>query len=229
MSVRPDTHKTTAAPSTVPNIRRAPRPIHPPRWLLPGAIAVLVVAAVVLGVSQLRSGDDGTTTPYEPLIVPEEQAYIDAHTAQLPRAQVALRPDVVISARPSGVPGLIGPHELDYIEARVPLALHPSPTSAGYPQLIGPEELAYISDTTVSRAAQQQRVDVPMRPTGVPGLIGPYELDYIEARVPQALTPSPASMGFPQLIGPEELAYINGEYDHPDAPVEDWCHTHVPC
>ena len=238
MSLHPDLHKPTVAPKTAEELRRAPRPIHPPRWLLPVAVVLLAVVGAIIVVNLLRS-DDTTTTAFEPLIVPEEQAFIDARVGPFGRSTVApvasaQTPSAVIHTRPQGIPGMIDSYELEFIQARTPFALAPSPASVGFPQLIGPEEQAFLNtrigpfgQSTVAPAAPAPTRWYSQRPQGIPGMIDSYELEFIQARVPFALAPSPASVGFPQLIGPEEQAFINGEYFN--YPVEDWCLTHTPC
>jgi hypothetical protein len=226
MSLHPDMRERTVAPKTVEQLRRAPRPIHPPQWLLPVAVLMLAGIAAIIGISLLRS-DDTTTTAFEPLIVPEEQAFIDAHTAELPRAATAQSPDYSPSLRPTGIAGMIGYYESEYILNRVPQALLPSPASVGFPQVVGPEEASAIDTRVGPLVARTPLVQISERPQGIPGVIDYYELEYIQTRTPFSLAPSPASVGFPQVTAPEEQAFVDGEYVNES--VEDWCLTHTPC
>ena len=258
MSTRFDLRKPTVPPKAVPNLRRTPRPVHPPRWLLPAAIGLFTVVVVVLGINLLRSGDD-TTTAFEPLIVPEEQAFIDAHIAEVPRTPAVRSSAVTLHPRPTGIAGMIGHYESEYILNRVPQALLPSPASVGFPRYVGEYEQAFVQDhvpmalmpslapagfpqlvdeyeqafidahiAELPRAAVASRVPISERPTGIAGMIGYYESEYILDRVPLALLPSPASVGFPQLMGSEEQAFAHGDYAHPWA-GQLWCDTHRPC
>ena len=223
MSLHSDTPQKTVAPKTVEELRRAPRPIHTPQWLLPVAVILFALVAGIVGVSLLRS-DDTTTTEFEPLIVSEEQAFIDARTRPLaPTPTVTETPPADISERPQGVPGMLGYYELEYIRARTPHTLAPSPASVGFPQPMTPEELDFID----GQYYRQPNTQVSERPQGVPGMLEYYELEFIQATTPSAIAPSPASVGFTQLMTPEELAFDNGEYFN--EAVEDWCLTHTPC
>jgi hypothetical protein len=158
MSLNSDVRKTTVAPKTVEQLDRAPRPIHTPRWLAPVAVVLLVVVAAIVGVSLLRS-DDTTTTAFEPLIVPEEQVFIDARVGQFGRGTVtpapqARTPSVVVHTRPQGVPGMLDYYELELIQAKTPFALSPSPAPVGFPTLIGPEEQAFIDGEYFNEAIE---------------------------------------------------------------------------
>jgi hypothetical protein len=234
MSLNSDVRKTTVAPKTVEQLRRAPRPIHTPRWMAPVAVVLLVVVAAIIGVNLLRS-DDTTTTAFEPLIVPEEQAFIDARIGQFGMGTVTpappvRAPSVVIHERPQGVPGMLDYYELEFIQAKTPSALAPSPAPVGFPTLIGPEEQAFVTARTGTYSPSTSTAQTRWyseRPQGVPGMLDYYELEFIQAKTPSALAPSPAPVGFPTLIGPEEQAFIDGEYF--DQAVEDWCLTHTPC
>ena len=234
MSLHSDMRQKTVAPKTVEELRRAPRPIHTPQWLLPVAVVLFALVAGIIGVSLLRS-DDTTTTALEPLIVPEEQAFIDARDGPpgsfgrgvLPRTAPTQTTSVVVHEQPRGVPGMIGYYELEYIRSRTPTplnpALAPSPASVGFPQLMTTEETGFGQGENYRQPVHH----ISEAPQGVPGMIGYYELEYIQARVPTALAPSPASVGFPQLMTPEEANYGDGEYFN--EAVEDWCLTHTPC
>ena len=230
MSLHPDMRQKTVAPKTVEKLRRAPRPVHTPRWLLPVAVVLFAVVASIIGVNLLRS-DDTTTTVFEPLIVPEERAFIDASTAQVPAPAIAQSPDYSPPMRPTGVAGMIGYYESEYILNHVPQALLPSPASVRFPQVVGPEEASAIDARIGTLTARTPLVQISKRPQGIPGVIGYYELEYIQSRTPialnPALAPSPASVGFPQLMTPEETNFGQGEYFN--YPVEDWCLTHTPC
>ncbi|HEY5664923.1 MAG TPA: hypothetical protein VIS05_12905, partial [Ilumatobacter sp.] len=148
----PEVRETSAAPTTVEGIGRTPRPIHPPRWLAPVSIVLMVVVAAIIGVYVLRSDDEPTTTTNtasEPWIGPEEQAFIDSRVGPLGRGTATATPAtaapaVVVHERPQGIAGMIEFYELEYIQAKTPFALAPSPASVGFPPLIGPEEQAFI-------------------------------------------------------------------------------------
>ena len=154
MSLHSDTPQKTVAPKTVEELRRAPRPIHTPQWLLPVAVILFALVAGIVGVSLLRS-DDTTTTESEPLIVPEEQAFIDARTRPLaPTPTVTETPPADISERPQGVPGMLEYYELEFIQATTPSAIAPSPASVGFTQLMTPEELAFDNGEYFNEAVE---------------------------------------------------------------------------